>query len=320
MQGLDTLILSLPTRDSTVRMRVWRALKESGCAVLRDGVYVLPTGSTRAAVLAEMASAVRSAGGFAMTAELRPAKDEQRAELRKLFDRSTEYGALVEATGEARRSLRRLGRRKAQTTLQRLRRSFDRLAEIDFFPGQAKRQAEDALAGLAGEVQQAYASGEPHPSRKPVRTVNAARYRGRVWATRKDPWVDRLASAWLIKRFIDRDARFAWIDRPRDRPRRAVGFDFDGAAFTHTGSRVTFEVLRATFGLDDDPALVKIGAAVHFLDVGGIPVADARGLETLLRGIKEKTRSDDALLAEAMRILDLFYSAYSPAPDQADAQ
>jgi hypothetical protein len=320
MTGLDTLILSLPTRDSTVRMRVWRALKESGCAVLRDGVYVLPTGSARAAVLAEMESEVKSVGGFAMTAELRLAKDEHRAQLRKLFDRSAEYGSLVAAIGEARLSLRRLGRRKAQTTRQRLQRSFDRLAEIDFFPGQAKRQAEDALSGLGRDFQQAYSSGEPHASRKRVRSVNAAKYRRRVWATRRDLWVDRLASAWLIKRFIDRDARFVWIERPRDRPRNAIGFDFDGAEFTHTNSRVTFEVLRATFGLDDDPALVKIGAAVHFLDVGGIPVADAKGLETLLRGIKEKSRSDDVLLAEAMRILDLFYSAYAPAPDRAKGQ
>ena len=320
MQGLDTLILSLPTRDSTVRMRVWRALKESGCAVLRDGVYVLPAGSARAAVLAEMESEVKSVGGFAMTVELRLAKDEHRARLRKLFDRSEEYGTLVAAISEARSSLRRLGRRKAQTTLQRLQRSFERLAEIDFFPGQAKRQAEDALSGLARDFQRAYSSGEPQSSRKQVRPVNAARYRRRVWATRGDLWVDRLASAWLIKRFIDRDARFVWIDRPRDRPRNAIGFDFDGAAFTHTGNRVTFEVLRTTFGLDDDPALVKIGAAVHFLDVGGIPVADAKGLETMLRGIKEKSRSDDALLAEAMRILDLFYSAYAPAPDRAHAQ
>ena len=314
MKGLDTLILSLPTRDSTVRMRVWRALKESGCAVLRDGVYVLPTGSARAAVLAEMESEVRSAGGFAMTAELRFPNDEHRTQLRTLFDRSEGYGTLVAAIGEARLSLRRLGRRKAQTLTQRLQRSFDRLAEIDFFPGQAKRQAEDALSGLALDFRQAYSSGEPHPSGKQVRSVNAARYRRRVWATRRDLWVDRLASAWLIKRFIDRDARFVWIDRPRGRPRKAIGFDFDGAEFTHTGNRVTFEVLRATFGLDNDPALGKIGAAVHFLDVGGIPVADAKGLETMLRGIKEKSRSDDALFAEAMRILDLFYSAYAPAP------
>ena len=104
-----------------------------------------------------------------------------------------------------------------------------------------------------------------------------------------------------------------WIESPRQRPRRAVGFDFDGAEFSHVDNRITFEVLLTSFGLDHDPALTALGAVVHFLDVGGIPVADAKGLETMLRGIKEKARSDDALLAEAMRIFDHFYSAYATA-------
>ena len=320
MVTLNALILSLPTRNSTMRMRVWRALKEGGCAVLRDGVYVLPPEAAGAGVLARMQAEVKSVGGFAMTAELRLRKEEHPTELRKLFDRSADYGTLVAAIRKAQPSVQRLGARKAQTTMQRLQRSFDRLSQIDFFPGQAKRQAADALSGLKRDVQQAYSSGEPRPSRGRVRSVNGAKYQKQVWATRKDPWVDRLASAWLIKRFIDRNDRFLWIDRPRDRPRKAIGFDFDGAEFTHAGNRVTFEVLLASFGLDHDPALAKIGAAVHFLDAGGIPVADARGLETVLTGIKEKARGDDALLAEAMRILDLFHSAYAPASDRADAQ
>ena len=74
---------------------------------------------------------------------------------------------------------------------------------------------------------------------------------------------------------------------------------------------MTFEVLISSFGLDRDPGLSAIAAAVHFLDVGGIPVADAKGLETILKGAKQKARNDDALLAEAMRVLDMFYSAYT---------
>ena len=122
--------------------------------------------------------------------------------------------------------------------------------------------------------------------------------------------MDRLASAWLIRRFIDREARFVWVDHPRKRPRNAVGFDFDGAEFTHSNNRVTFEVLLTSFSLDNDPALASIGAAVHFLDIGGIPVSDAKGLETILTGAKATARNDDELLSEAARILDLFYSAY----------
>jgi hypothetical protein len=152
-----------------------------------------------------------------------------------------------------------------------------------------------------------------------MRRADAARYRQRVWATRASPWVDRLASAWLIKRFIDREARFVWFERPSQRPRNAVGFDFDGAEFTHSGPRVTYEVLLASFGLDGDAALAAIGTAVHFLDVGGIPVPDARGLETMLKGARESARSDDALLAASMRAFDLLYSGYraSPAPGAA---
>ena len=292
-------------------MRVWRALKETGCGVLRDGVYLLPQGAAGSAVLADMEAEIRSAGGFAMTVELTLRSAEQTADVRKLFDRSAEYGELVRKIGAAKASLARLGARKAQTTMRRLERARDKLSEIDFYPGQAKRQAADALASLKRGFQEAYSSAEPQASRKRLRRANKARYQKRVWATRKNPWVDRLASAWLIRRFIDRDARFAWLDRPRDRPAKAVGFDFDGAEFTHIDNRVTFEVLVASFGLDGDPALAPIGAAVHFLDIGGIPVADAKGLETLLMGAREKARGDDALLAEAMRVFDLFYSAYS---------
>ena len=310
MQSFDALVLSLPTRNSTLRMRLWRALKEAGTGVLRDGVYVLPSGAAR---LAKLESDIKSNGGFAMTVELKPRTPEQLADIQKLFDRSAEYGAHVERIAAAKASLARLGARRAQTAIRRLERSTEKLAQIDFFAGEAKTQAAAAMAALKAAYGAMYAGGEPRFSKRGLRQVDARRFQKRVWATRKAPWVDRLASAWLIKRFIDRDARFAWIARPSECPKNAIGFDFDGAQFTHVKNRVTFEVLLASFGLEKDPALAAVGAAVHFLDVGGIPVPDARGLETMLRGIKEKARSDDALLAEAMRILDHFYSAYATA-------
>ena len=308
MDEFAALVLSLPTRNSTLRMRLWRALKDSGCGVLRDGVYLLPSGDARAAVLAKMATEIRSYGGFAMTLELKATTDDQFAEMRKLFDRGAEYGLLVRRIEAAHASLARLGSRRGQTEIRRLERALDKLAAVDFYPGEAKAQSAAALAVLKASYQAMYSGGEPRASRRNQRQLDVARYRKRVWATRKAPWVDRLASAWLIKRFIDRDARFAWIARPSECPKKAVGFDFDGADFTHVGKRVTFEVLLSAFGLERDPALASIGAAVHFLDAGGIPVAEARGLETMLKGAKERARTDDALLAEAMRVLDLLYS------------
>src|SRR3954471_3498631 len=100
MESFNTLVLSLPTRNSTLRMRLWRALKETGCAVLRDGVYVLPANAD-AAGLAKLEADIRSQGGFAMTADLRPRTGAHLLEIRKLFDRSAEYGAFVERTAKA---------------------------------------------------------------------------------------------------------------------------------------------------------------------------------------------------------------------------
>jgi hypothetical protein len=312
MSDFAALVLSLPTRNSTLRMRLWRALKQTGCAVLRDGVYVLPASAPSYEALAKLESDIRSHGGFAMTLELKARTEDQRTDLGKRFDRGREYGAMARRIALAKASLARLGSRRAQTEIGRLEQALGKLGAVDFYPGRAKAQAAAAFADLKAAYQAAYAGGEPRASRRRPRQMDASRYQKRVWATRKAPWVDRLASAWLIKRFIDREARFAWIDRPSQLPKNAVGFDFDGAQFTHIGNRVTFEVLLSSFGLESDPALAAIGAAVHFLDAGGIPVPDAKGLETMLRGAREQAGSDDALLASAVRTFDLLYSGLTP--------
>lgn len=312
MTTFHALLLSLPTRSSTVRMRVWRTLKSTGCGVLRDGVYILPVGAPQLPTLAEIESEVKSAGGFAMTVQLRIDTQAQSAYVRKLFERSEQYGALVAKIKSAGTALRKLGKRKGETAVERLRRSFDELAAIDFYPGEAQTQAKEALSALEHEAHGRFAEGEPRRSGARVRRLDPARYRARTWATRKAPWVDRLASAWLIRRFIDKKAKFVWIDQPADCPKRAVGFDFDGAEFTHSGQRVTFEVLAASFGLERDAALASLAAAVHFLDIGGIPVPDAKGLETVLRGIRDTARNDDEMARQAAKIFDLFYAAYAP--------
>ena len=230
--------------------------------------------------------------------------------LEKMFDRTTEYGVLVQKIAAARASLARLGPRRGQTAMRRMEQALNKLASIDFFPGEAKQQAVAALATLKEAYASLHSRTEPRPSMKGLRQLERARYQKRVWATRKSPWVDRLASAWLIKRFIDREAKFVWLERPSDLPKKALGFDFDGAEFTHVKNRVTFEVLLASFGLDGDPGLAAIAPAVHFLDAGGIPVPDAKVVEAMLKGAREKARNDDALLAEAMRTFDLLYSGY----------
>jgi hypothetical protein len=308
MTTFDALLLSLPAGNSTLRMRLWRALKATGCAVLRDGVYILPAGSPQTDTLSDVEAETRKAGGTAMTVALTVKPEELRG-VQTLFDRTAEYGDLVSKINAAKSELPRLGPTRAQTVSRRLRRAFDELSAIDFYPAHARAQAVDALADLEKRARD-HALGEPRREAARVRKLDRARYQGRTWATRKDPWIDRLASAWLIKRFIDEEARFVWLGTPAKKPRGAVGFDFDGAEFTHSGDRVTFEVLQASFGLEEDGALRTIGAAVHYLDVGGIAVAEAKGLEAVLSGVRNHAKTDDARLREAMRIFDFMYAGY----------
>jgi hypothetical protein len=307
------LVLSLPSKSKTVRMRIWRALHGIGCGVLRDGVYLLPSRAAQASSLVELESEVKAAGGFAMTVELNLKTSAQSDWARKLFDRTSDYASLIARIGAAQKSVTRLGQPRAATLVRRLRRSFEDIVKTDFYPGQANRQAQDALAGLESAVQGHFSQGEPRSAKISIRRLDRLRYQGRVWASRKNPWIDRLASAWLIKRFIDRKARFKWIDKPKDRPKGAVGFDFDGADFTHVGNRVTFEVLAASFGLDSDPALNRLAATIHFLDIGGIHVADASGLELVLKGARDNARSDDELVLAAATVFDHVYLAYRSA-------
>jgi len=127
-------------------------------------------------------------------------------------------------------------------------------------------------------------------------------------------WIDRVASAWLIRRFIDPQATFLWLKRPKDCPKRAIGFDYDGAEFTHENSKVTFEVLVTSFGLDKDSGLARLAGMVHHLDVGGIPTAEGPGFATIMAGARALQKDDDALLKAMTPVLDSLYAGYTSPP------
>ncbi len=291
------LLVTLPTKQSAGRMRVWRALRAMGCATLRDGVYLLPESAQHAAALAQVAEDVASVQGTADLYLLTGRDDTQRGRLIALFDRRDDYTRLMDSIGTSEAA--------DAKTLRALRREFLALSAIDFFPGEARRQTEDALVAL-----EAAATGEPSSVSCKIRRLDSADFQGRKWATRKNLWVDRMASAWLIRRFIDHKASFLWLDDSKRCPQMALGFDFDGAAFTHVDGRVSFEVLAASFGLEVDPAIARLSAIVHYLDVGGLPVPEAVGLEALLAGMRTTLVDDDTLLASASQAFDFLYANY----------
>ena len=305
------LIISLPTQKATGRMRVWRALKALGCSVLRDGVYLLPHRPEFRQAFQVQAEEVRACGGNAHILLLDSEDQEQQSLFEALFDRSDDYAKLLEMIRKTAQELDAEYLGQAQRRLLRLRKDFEIVAMLDFFPNMASEQVASVLDDLEQAISERLSPGEPHAVQRRIKLLQRQNYQGQLWATRQRPWVDRLASAWLIRRFIDAEARFIWLAIPEDCPSGALGFDFDGAAFTHTGAKVTFEVLLASFGLTEDKALNRIGLLVHFLDVGGIPAPEAAGLETLVIGMRQRWINDDELLTETEKIFDAFYQAFS---------
>jgi hypothetical protein len=224
-----------------------------------------------------------------------------------LFDRADDYATLITSWKETGSSLTKLTPSELTRLHKKLRRDYEALRAIDSFPNEASADAESAWQDLSARVERVLSPDEPQETRGQVARLTPNEYRGRLWATRRRIWVDRVASGWLIRRFIDKQARFRWLAKPSDCPRDAVGFDFDGATFTHVGDRVTFQTLITSFGLDEDPALVRIGSLVNSLDVGGDRVPEAVGFEAVLAGARERLSDDDALLDEMSIVLDSLY-------------
>ncbi|MEO8157555.1 MAG: chromate resistance protein ChrB domain-containing protein [Betaproteobacteria bacterium] len=308
-------ILTLQGQQPAVRMRVWRALKSLGTAVLRDGVYLLPNRAEFHEPLQMQSAEVVDSGGSAQILEVAARDDLQEAEFRAQFDRTPDYENLIQEIRDAKKALGKSTVATLSPLLARLSRNYDAIVAQDFFPGAAREQTRDALDALAAGANALLSPDEPHARFGAIARLARADYQGRIWATRARPWADRLASAWLIKRFIDPRAKWLWLKSPKDCPKRAVGYDFDGAEFTHVGAKVTFEVLLASFGLEDDIALERIAALIHYLDVGGVPIPEAAGLEVMLRGAQRILPDDSRLVDEAGKLFEYLYENYKAGSD-----
>ena len=312
----DWIVLSatLPASPSGLRVRVWRALKATGAGTLRDGVYVLPSGEPTAPALRELARTIVAADAEAHLLELDASDAAQDAAFRALFDRTEAYAALVPLVRDAQATLRRAPAATLVRSLRQVQQALATVRAIDFFPGEAADRAQAAVDALRRAVDERLSPGEPTHTVDTIERLDVEDFQGRTWATRRRPWIDRLATAWLVARLVDRAPTFAWLDSPRRCPRDALGYDFDGARFTHAGTRVSFEVVAASFGLDQDPAVARLGAIVHFIDVGGLPVDEAAGLEAIVRGLQALHDDDEALLAAALPVFDALHAALGAEP------
>ena len=299
---ISLLISSLPTQNTTTRMRVWRSLKASGAATLRDRVYLLPAIHTQKFETIAQKLINEQGSAYIFHAEMPP-----NLEITPLFDRKEEYKVLHIQLTELRKN-QNVGAKKEQLKqIRKLRKNIDTLVEIDYFPDQTKEQILSELVSLEQSIARLGEVNEPISAQKNIQRLLKEDYQNKIWATRKHPWIDRLASAWLIKKFIDESPEFMWLESPSDCPKNALSYDFDGADFSHTDHFVTFEVLLHSFALET-PALKKISEIVHFLDIGGFEPPEAIGIEKVIQGLRSQINNDDQLFELSSYIFDGLYA------------
>ena len=304
------LLVTLPTQPNAVRLRIWRALKALGCAALRDGAYVLP--AHEAPALEALAVEVRDNGGQASVLSLFPRDELQKQEVLALFERTEAYAAWNESVKTSFAIYQTLPEADARKRLRVTSDALSAIKQIDYYAGATATDADAMLLLLRQAFDARFSKGEPQATPAKVARLDAAKFQGKRWATRARPWVDRMACAWLITRFIDPQARFVWLQDPSKAPKGVLGFDYDGARFSHVGTqgneRVTFEMLMESFGLEVDAQLQSIAQLVHYLDAGGIPVVEAAGLEAILGGLREVHADDDALIKATGAVFDALYA------------
>jgi hypothetical protein len=309
------LVSTLPGQNGALRISVWRALKALGVGLLRDGVYVMPDRPDLATALQALERDVVGSGGTAYLLRIQGRSDDEDARLCALFDRSAEYRGLIETAQALVADAATRSEADARRAVRQLRRDSTALEAIDFFGSPERDRLRRMMEKLDALVVSTFSPDEPRAVDALVERRDRKDFQHRRWATRRRLWVDRVSSAWLIRRFIDERPAFVWLDDTNRIGKGTVGFDFDGAAFTHAGRLTTFEVLALAFGLDEDRAVAKIGALVHYLDVGGAPIPEAAGFEAILSGMRDRTAGDDQLLDGMSPVLDSLYESFaSPVP------
>lgn len=299
------LIAQLPTEDPAARMRVLRTLESLGAAVIREGAYLLPFTAGNQRSLEALADYVAKGTGTALVLQASAASPAQHEALARLFDRSARYESLIKTVESLRVSFGHSDPAAISRVLHKQQREFDAIAALDFFPTQTQTRARQALTEGEAEVRKLLF---PNQSKAVIDTTQGMLRR--TWATRKPLWADRLACAWLIRRFVDPEATLLWLEKGAPAPEEAIGFGYEGAPFGNTESGVTYEEMLARFGLGHNAALVKIGTIVHFLEVRGTPVPEAAGVQTLLQGAVRRSGDEGELLREAEKTFDLLYEGY----------
>lgn len=309
------LIHQIPPKPDYLRVKIGRRLQRIGAVAVKNSVYVLPVRPSCLEDFQWVRAEITNGGGDASICQAAFVDGLTDGQIEHLFRdaRDAEYAEITEAARALRSSLH--GRQpptRPADDLARLRTRFTTVASIDFFRASGKAPAEEALRAASDELQPPSVTSAAATTGDDDR----ASYRGRTWVTRAGVFVDRIASAWLIRRFIDRDARFKFTTKAKYAAARGeLRFDMFDGEFTHEGERCTFETLRDRFRLDD-PALRAIAEIVHDIDLKDekFARADAAGIERVFAGIAAATTDDMARVERGAQVLDELYALFTTQP------
>ena len=289
------LIFSLPAKRATERVDVWRKLRRFGALQLPSSGYVLPNTAQNQEHFEWLAAAIRKYKGQASVVQVHAIDDRPHQQLVQEFNqaRSADYEELLKAL-KKNRSLSKHG-----PQLSRVRKRFQEISAIDFFNNPLRSRVEALLVRAdSGEVADANQSGGRLKKQ----------YLNRSWVTRPRPGIDRVSSAWLIRRFIDPNAKFVFSDDPKRHP-DAIPFDtFQAGGFGHRGEDCTFETLRKEFAIRD-PKVATLAEIIHDADLGDEKFGQAEGLalDRVLIGWAQQGISDEELRRRGMDLIEGLY-------------
>lgn len=289
------LMFSLPANQASRRVEVWRKLKHYGVLSLPSSGYLLPNTAANHEHFEWLAAAIRKYKGQASVVKVNEIDDQPSTQLRQLFveARSRDYEQLM-------RDLKKKSSKRPSAELSRLRRRFQQIVAIDFFN-----------SPLRSRVERLFNSTDGLGPGSPANAVKIRKeYLNRSWLTRPRPGIDRVSSAWLIRKFIDPNARFAFADDPRKFP-NAVPFDmFNAGGFGHRGDDCTFETLRKEFGIRDHKVAV-IAQIIHDADLEDEMYgrAEGIGLDRVLIGWAHEGAADEELLRRGVEMIEGLYQS-----------
>jgi hypothetical protein len=303
----------LPSRPSNLRVRTWRRLQQIGAIPVKQAVYLLPDTPSAREDFEWLKTEIKSAGGDASVFAADSVDTWSDDALVQEFKRSRQEAYMVLAR-DVERVLARMekARRRSATrapalgrVLGVLRQRLASLETVDFFGAAGRDRVVTLLTRLEERVSK---SSQTSSAVSPAGHTDAPQYRGRLWVTRPRPGVDRMASAWLIRRFIDPDARFGFVTDRENAAPDSIPFDMFGVEFTHRGDHCTLETLCALFSIDD-AAVGRIAAIVHDLDLKDSRFGAAEGptIAAVIEGLQLAYDDDDDLLAQGMVLFESIY-------------